>query len=72
MMDDDRGLVTATGTTPQLMRALNQRTAYRALKSMGTASRAQISRITGLSKPTVSVAVAHFERVRWPTSSGPA
>jgi predicted NBD/HSP70 family sugar kinase len=62
MMDDERGLLTATGTTPQLMRALNQRTVYDALKSMGTASRAQISRGTGLSKPTVSLAVADLER----------
>ncbi len=62
MMDEERGLPTATGTTPQLMRALNQRTVYDALKSMGTASRAQISRAAGLSKPTVSVAVADLER----------
>jgi predicted NBD/HSP70 family sugar kinase len=62
MMDEERGLPTATGTTPQLMRALNQRTVYDALKSMGTASRAQISRVAGLSKPTVSVAVADLER----------
>jgi len=62
MMDEERGLVTATGTTPQLMRALNQRTVYDALKTMGTASRAQISRGTGLSKPTVSLAVADLER----------
>ena len=62
VMDKERGLLTAMGTTPQRMRALNQRTVYDALKSMGTASRAQISRVTGLSKPTVSVAAADLER----------
>ncbi len=50
------------GTTPQLMRALNQRTVYDSLQRLGSASRAELARRTGLSKPTISLAVADLER----------
>ena len=55
------GAVTS-GTTPQLMRALNQRTVYDGLQRLGSASRAELARRTGLSKPTISLAVADLER----------
>ncbi|HET7017776.1 MAG TPA: ROK family protein [Streptosporangiaceae bacterium] len=51
-----------SGTTPQLMRALNQRTVYDGLQRLGSASRAELARRTGLSKPTISLAVADLER----------
>ena len=59
-----------TGTTPQLMRALNQRTVYDSLQSLGSASRAELARRTGLSKPTISLAVADLERAGMVRSAG--
>jgi predicted NBD/HSP70 family sugar kinase len=50
------------GTPPQLMRELNQRTVYECLQQLGRASRAEVARQTGLSKPTISLAVADLER----------
>jgi predicted NBD/HSP70 family sugar kinase len=44
------------------MRALNQRTVYASLQQAGNASRAELARRTGLSKPTISLAVADLER----------
>lgn len=44
------------------MRALNQRTVYDSLQGLGSASRAELARRTGLSKPTISLAVADLER----------
>jgi predicted NBD/HSP70 family sugar kinase len=52
----------ASGTTPQVMRALNQRTVFECLRSSGRASRAEIAQMTNLSKPTVSLAVGDLER----------
>ncbi|WP_440119123.1 ROK family transcriptional regulator [Paenibacillus sp. QZ-Y1] len=46
--------------TPQFMRTLNQNLIMDALIAQGTMSRADISRQTGLSKPTVSSAVEHL------------
>jgi predicted NBD/HSP70 family sugar kinase len=44
------------------MRTLNQRTVYDSLQRLGSASRAELARRTGLSKPTISLAVAELER----------
>ena len=52
----------ASGTTPQVMRMLNQRTIYDSLQRLGSASRAELARRTGMSKPTISLAVADLER----------
>src|SRR5262245_37310706 len=46
----------ATGT-PSLLRAINERTILEFLRRRGPASRAQVARETGLSKPTVSLAL---------------
>src|ERR1700734_3504328 len=51
-----------SATTPPLMRGLNQRTVYDSLQQIGSASRAELARRTGLSKPTTSMAVAELER----------
>ncbi|MDQ0720877.1 ROK family protein [Paenibacillus amylolyticus] len=46
--------------TPQFIRNLNENLIMDALITQGTMSRADISRQTGLSKPTVSLAVEHL------------
>src|SRR5436190_456163 len=52
----------AAGATPRLMRTLNERTLLDHLRRAGPTSRAQLARDTGLSKPTVSLALANLER----------
>src|SRR3954467_2198221 len=47
---------------PRLLRAINERTLLDLLTRAGPASRAQLARETGLSKPTVSQALANLER----------
>lgn len=59
------GLVTErenqTGT-PRLLREMNERGLLEHLRLYGPLSRAQLARATGLSKPTVSLALANLER----------
>ena len=43
---------------PQLLRAINERQVLELIRAAGSASRAQIARASGLSKPTVSLALA--------------
>src|SRR3954454_17195486 len=47
---------------PRLLRDLNERTLLDRLTRSGAASRAQLARETGLSKPTVSLALGNLER----------
>src|SRR4051812_26631654 len=47
---------------PRLLRAINERTLLDLLTRVGPASRAQLARETGLSKPTVSLALGNLER----------
>ena len=47
--------------TPSLLRAINERTLLEYLRSHQPTSRAQLARATGLSKPTVSQALAGLE-----------
>src|SRR3954468_19452947 len=47
---------------PRLLRAINERTLLDRLTRSGPASRAQLARETGLSKPTVSLALGNLER----------
>jgi len=47
---------------PQLIRALNGRLLLGHIRDLGQCSRAELARISGLSKPTVSVALADAER----------
>src|SRR6188472_749022 len=51
-----------TPATPRLLRAINERTLLDHLRRAGPTSRAQLARDTGLSKPTVSLALANLER----------
>jgi predicted NBD/HSP70 family sugar kinase len=48
--------------TPSLLRAINERTVLECIRQIGPVSRAQIARRSGLSKPTVSQALAALER----------
>src|SRR5579883_2829439 len=48
--------------TPQLLRSMNERVLLEHLRRDGPISRAQLARATGLSKPTVSQALANLER----------
>jgi predicted NBD/HSP70 family sugar kinase len=56
--------------TPSLLRAINERTVLECIRSIGPASRAQIARGTGLSKPTVSQALTTLERARLVREAG--
>jgi DNA-binding transcriptional ArsR family regulator len=47
---------------PQLIRALNEQLLLGHIRQQGPCSRADLARISGLSKPTVSLALANVER----------
>ena len=47
---------------PQLLRALNEQLLLGHIRQLGPCSRADLARLSGLSKPTVSLALANVER----------
>jgi predicted NBD/HSP70 family sugar kinase len=47
---------------PQLIRALNEQLLLGHIRQLGLCSRAELARLSGLSKPTVSLALANLER----------
>jgi len=47
---------------PQLIRALNEQLLLGQIRQLGPCSRADLARLSGLSKPTVSLALANVER----------
>ncbi len=47
---------------PQLIRAMNEQLLLRHIRQFGPCSRAELARASGLSKPTVSLALANVER----------
>lgn len=47
---------------PQLMRTMNERLVLEVVRGQGPVSRTELAQTTGLSKPTVAVAVASLER----------
>ena len=47
---------------PALIRALNEQLLLDHIRSSGPYSRADLARVSGLSKPTVSLALANLER----------
>jgi predicted NBD/HSP70 family sugar kinase len=56
---DDRGVpAPITAGTPSLLRAINERSVLEVIHNRGPLSRAQVARVSGLSKPTVSLALA--------------
>ncbi len=52
----------AAPANPQLMRAMNERLLLEHVRQSGPISRADLARLSGLSKPTVGVALANLER----------
>src|SRR2546428_8140823 len=52
-----RGKSPITVGTPSLLRAINERTVLELIHRQGPLSRAQVARVSGLSKPTVSLAL---------------
>jgi predicted NBD/HSP70 family sugar kinase len=52
----------AGAARPQLIRTLNEQLLLGQIRQFGPCSRADLARISGLSKPTVSVALANVER----------
>src|SRR3954471_13808531 len=60
------------GGTPRLLRAINERALLEALRRAGPASRPQLARIAGLSKPTVSQALGNLESAGLVRPVGPA
>jgi len=52
-----RGSAAITVGTPRLLRAINERTILDLIHHQGPLSRAQVARVSGLSKPTVSLAL---------------
>jgi len=53
---------TGQAARPQLLRALNEQLLLRHIRQLGRCSRAELARLSGLSKPTVSLALANVER----------
>ncbi len=47
---------------PQLIRAMNEQLLLSQIRQLGVCSRADLARLSGLSKPTVSLALANVER----------
>src|SRR6266702_4087266 len=47
---------------PQLLRALNEQLLLSHIRQLGRCSRADLARLSGLSKPTVSLALVNVER----------
>jgi predicted NBD/HSP70 family sugar kinase len=52
----------AAPARPQLLRALNENLLLQHIRQLGPCSRAELARVSGLSKPTVSLALANVER----------
>jgi predicted NBD/HSP70 family sugar kinase len=55
---------------PALLRELNERTVYQTIRDQHPVSRAEVARLTGLSKPTVSLALRTLEASRLVTPCG--
>jgi predicted NBD/HSP70 family sugar kinase len=54
--------VAVAAARPQLIRAMNEQLLLQHIRQLGRCSRAELARVSGLSKPTVSLALANVER----------
>lgn len=71
MRGSDTGVEqTYAAGTPSLLRAINERTLLDLIRQLGPVSRAQLSRDSGLSKPTVSQALQTLQRARLVREAG--
>lgn len=55
--------MTTTASTTALLRVINERAALEQIRRHGPVSRPELAKLTGLSKPTISLALADLERV---------
>ena len=53
---------TGTASTTSVLRVMNSRAVFAEVFRLGKASRPELAQTTGLSKPTVSLALTHLER----------
>ena len=51
-----------TASTTSLLRVINERAVFERIRQLGPVSRPQLAQATGLSKPTISLALADLER----------
>jgi predicted NBD/HSP70 family sugar kinase len=51
-----------TASTTSFMRVMNERAVFQQIRLLGPVSRPQLANVTGLSKPTISLALANLER----------
>lgn len=58
----DQPVSAPSGTTPQMMRALNHRVVFQCIQACGKVSRADLARKITLSKPTISLVVDDLQR----------
>src|SRR5919107_941474 len=72
MLGQDRPARRPAGGTPRLLRAHNERALLESLRRAGPSSRPDLARIAGLSKPTVSQALANLESAGLVRQGGPA
>src|SRR5271170_134949 len=56
------GQLNGQAARPQLIRAMNEQLLLSQIRQLGVCSRADLARLSGLSKPTVSLALANVER----------
>jgi predicted NBD/HSP70 family sugar kinase len=56
------GAAAGQAARPQLIRAMNEQLLLGQIRQLGLCSRADLARLSGLSKPTVSLALANVER----------
>ncbi|MDA8310592.1 MAG: ROK family transcriptional regulator [Actinomycetota bacterium] len=61
-LDGREAASSGRGAGPQLMRAMNERLVLEVIRSEQPVSRAHLARLSGLSKPTVGVAVSALKR----------
>nr|WP_214104609.1 ROK family protein [Acrocarpospora catenulata] len=58
------GAAKTTASTTSLLRVMNERAVFGEIFRMGRVSRPELAQATGLSKPTISVALADLERAK--------
>jgi predicted NBD/HSP70 family sugar kinase len=64
--------MTEAKAVPSLLRTLNERTVFDAIRADAPISRAEVARRTGISKPTVSLALRALEEAGLVRETGPA
>jgi predicted NBD/HSP70 family sugar kinase len=61
--EDRVGLDKPTASTTSVLRVINERAVYEQIRLNGPVSRPEVAKATGLSKPTISLALADLEKV---------